>query len=177
MRSQHKSCEYMSLCTLELVSSFHNLNSRPKLAKVSLTTNSFNWVSSHRSRRRSNIHKIKTNNGFHQEKRQKKMDEMPSEQLPLEKTNVVQLNTLLKGKGLPVSGRKAELINRLKNPTSGPQPKPWHMNQSPAPFAIFFEQCGVQHPRCSIFQDGYTHRTSCSFSSDQSKQVSHHQCY
>ena len=53
-----------------------------------------------------------------------KMDEMPSEQLPLEKMNVVQLKALLKGKGLPVSGRKAELIDRLKNPTSGPKPKP-----------------------------------------------------
>ena len=54
-----------------------------------------------------------------------KMDEMPSEQLPLEKMNTVQLKALFKGKGFPVSGCKAELIDMLKNPTSGPKPKPW----------------------------------------------------
>ena len=36
-----------------------------------------------------------------------------------------QLKALLKERGLPVSGNKAELIDRLKNPPSGPKPKPW----------------------------------------------------
>lgn len=45
----------------------------------------------------------------------------------LEKLKVEQLKTLLRQKGLPVSGRKDELIQRLKNgPTKGgPKPKAW----------------------------------------------------
>ena len=36
-----------------------------------------------------------------------------------------QLKALLKERGLPVSGNKAELIDRLKNPPSGSKPKSW----------------------------------------------------
>lgn len=43
---------------------------------------------------------------------------------------VKELQSLLKQKGLPVTGRKAELIDRLKNASSnGPKPKAWqHSN-------------------------------------------------
>ena len=43
----------------------------------------------------------------------------------LEGLKVEQLKTLLKAKGLPVSGRKAELIERLRNPPIGLKAKPW----------------------------------------------------
>ena len=49
-----------------------------------------------------------------------------SHPMPLEQMKVPQLKSLLKLRGLPVSGKKAELIERLKNGASGgPKPKPW----------------------------------------------------
>lgn len=43
-----------------------------------------------------------------------------------DKLKVDQLKSLLKKKGLPVSGRKAELIERLRNGSNGgPKPKAW----------------------------------------------------
>ena len=52
------------------------------------------------------------------------------ETLPLEGMTVNQLKALLKEKGLPRSGCKAELIERLKNPPTGPKPKPWQYSQA-----------------------------------------------
>ena len=45
----------------------------------------------------------------------------------LKKLTVEQLKTLLRQKGLPVSGRKKELVHRLKNGSKkgGPKPKAW----------------------------------------------------
>ena len=45
----------------------------------------------------------------------------------LQKLTVEQLKTLLRQKGLPVSGRKKELVHRLKNGSKkgGPKPKAW----------------------------------------------------
>lgn len=45
----------------------------------------------------------------------------------LEGMKVNEIKALLKAKGLPVSGKKADLINRLRNPppVAGPKPKPW----------------------------------------------------
>ena len=54
-----------------------------------------------------------------------KRKELPQEQSPFEKLNVKELKALLKGRGLPVSGRKADLVDRLRNPLTGPKPKLW----------------------------------------------------
>ena len=43
----------------------------------------------------------------------------------LEDLRVRELKGLLRERGLPVSGRKGELIERLRNPPTGPKPKPW----------------------------------------------------
>jgi len=48
----------------------------------------------------------------------------------LEKMTVNQLKPLLRQKGVPVSGRKAELISRLLNGYTGPKPKPWQHSQA-----------------------------------------------
>jgi hypothetical protein len=47
-------------------------------------------------------------------------------QLPQDKMTIKQLKFLLRKKGLPVTGRKADLIQRLKTRyIHGPKPKPW----------------------------------------------------
>ena len=43
---------------------------------------------------------------------------------------VVALKALLKKKGLPVSGKKAELVERLRTPPSGPKPKAWQYSDA-----------------------------------------------
>jgi len=48
----------------------------------------------------------------------------------LEKLQVKELKALLKARGQPVGGRKAELIDRLRNPNIGPKPKPWQHSQA-----------------------------------------------
>ena len=45
--------------------------------------------------------------------------------LDLKRMKVPQLKALLKKRGFPVGGAKAELIERLRNPLTGPQPKAW----------------------------------------------------
>ena len=45
--------------------------------------------------------------------------------LDLKRMKVPQLKALLKKRGFPVGGAKAELIERLRNPPTGPQPKAW----------------------------------------------------
>ena len=52
---------------------------------------------------------------------------------PLEELSVRQLKTLLKQKGLPISGRKAELIERLIGPQSNINPAPPLKPINPAP--------------------------------------------
>lgn len=52
---------------------------------------------------------------------EKEADQQPS----LENLKLKELQARLKEKGLPVSGRKAELIERLRNPPTGQKPKPW----------------------------------------------------
>ena len=47
-----------------------------------------------------------------------------------EKLKVKELKALLKERGLPVSGNKAELIDRLRYPLTGPKPKPWQHSQA-----------------------------------------------
>jgi hypothetical protein len=50
--------------------------------------------------------------------------------LNLETLKVPQLKALLKEKGLPVSGRKDELIKRLRSPPVGPKPKAWQHSEA-----------------------------------------------
>lgn len=47
--------------------------------------------------------------------------------LPQDKMTIKQLKSLLRKKGLPVTGRKADLMERLKTGynNQGPKPKPW----------------------------------------------------
>jgi hypothetical protein len=47
--------------------------------------------------------------------------------LPQDKMTIKQLKSLLRKKGLPVTGRKADLMERLKTGYNiqGPKPKPW----------------------------------------------------
>ena len=45
--------------------------------------------------------------------------------LNLEAMTLPLLKALLKEKGLPVSGCKAEIIKTLMSPPTGPKPKPW----------------------------------------------------
>ena len=42
------------------------------------------------------------------------VEEMDSEDVPLEKLTIPQLKEMLRAKGLPVSGKKADLIERLQ---------------------------------------------------------------
>ena len=54
----------------------------------------------------------------------------PRQLTPLENLKVKELKALLKERGLPVSGRKAKLIKRLRNPPTGPKPKPWQYSDA-----------------------------------------------
>ncbi|KAL7550242.1 hypothetical protein ACHAWF_013480 [Thalassiosira exigua] len=55
---------------------------------------------------------------------------VPLEKKELEKKTVAELKVLLRQKGLPVSGRKSELIERLLNGYTGPKPKPWQYSEA-----------------------------------------------
>ena len=55
----------------------------------------------------------------------KKRGKKKGDAAPLERMAVAQLKVLLRQKGLPVSGRKDELIERLTNAYTGPKPKAW----------------------------------------------------
>ena len=50
--------------------------------------------------------------------------------LNLETLKVPQLKALLKEEGLPVSGRKDELIKRLRSPPAGPKSKAWQHSEA-----------------------------------------------
>jgi len=57
-------------------------------------------------------------------------EERPPEHVHLEALKVKQLKAILKERGLPVSGRKAKLIERLRNPPVGPKPKSWQHSEA-----------------------------------------------
>jgi methionine synthase II (cobalamin-independent) len=67
-----------------------------------------------------------SNNGSNKKNRKVRIEEPPPQQRRLEDLTINELKPLLKERGLPVSGRKAALIDRLRNGASGgPKPKPW----------------------------------------------------